>query len=67
LIRQQDKVARKGFIANWENSVDDFRRILSFKNVPAIGKVVGKLLAGHGLDVSSYQLVTLYSRACLGC
>ncbi|KAK5561933.1 hypothetical protein LTR46_000738 [Exophiala xenobiotica] len=48
-----DKVAPKGFIAGLENSVEDVRRILSFKNLPAIGKVASGLLAGHGVDMKA--------------
>src|ERR1700744_557038 len=36
LTLSQDKVAPTGFLANLENSADDFRRILTFKNLPAI-------------------------------
>ena len=52
LIILQDKVAPKGFIANLENSLDDFRRIVRPENFPAIGEVVIRALGGHGLDVS---------------
>lgn len=51
LIVPQDKVAPKGFVANLENSLDDFRRIFRPENFPAIGKVVIKAIGGHGLDV----------------
>jgi hypothetical protein len=47
----QDKVAPKGFIADFENSTGDFRRILSIKNLPAIGKVVSKMFTTRTLDV----------------
>jgi hypothetical protein len=49
----QDKVAPSGFFANLNNSLDDFKRIFTIKNAPAIGKVLGKMLAGGGLDVSA--------------
>ncbi|KAJ9604588.1 hypothetical protein H2200_010701 [Cladophialophora chaetospira] len=48
-----DKVAPKGFIANLENSLDDFRRILRPENFPAIGKVLIRALGGHGLDMKA--------------
>ncbi len=48
----QDKVAPKGFFVNWENSMDDFRRILTFENLPAIVKVAAKKLTTGALDVS---------------
>lgn len=51
-----DKRVPKGFLANLQNSLDDFRRILTFKNAPDIGLVIGNLLSGHGLDVSLWFL-----------
>ena len=44
-------MAAKGFIANLKNSLDDFNKILAPKNLPAVGEVAAKILAGKGLDV----------------
>ena len=52
LIQKQDKGSAKGFLANLRNSIDDVRRILTLHNAPAIAHVLGRILTGHGLDVS---------------
>jgi hypothetical protein len=38
-------------VANFKNSTDDFRKILTAKNMPTVAKVAGKLASFQGLDV----------------
>ena len=53
-ILLQDVRRPTGFLANWRNSDDDFRRILfNPKNYPALAHILSKYLATQTLDVSS--------------
>ena len=49
----QDVRRPTGFLANWRNSDDDFRRIFfNPKNYPALAHVLSKYLTTQTLDVS---------------